>query len=195
MMKQLLLPIIIVSFLSCVDKTRDEKQTVQIQTDKISDYEIYDVVNVMIDSSSECANHTKYLTEIETLHPRLLKSILDQVSELDSIFSNKDVDFISEQAKAFFEFKLKQEFVKQKVVIPKDSLEILKTDKYNSQIYRDNLEKKYGSFMLPGIALPLFSCDRNTVIVTRDCGIGGGVEIYRKRNGKWIVLLGLISWT
>ncbi|RZJ99754.1 MAG: hypothetical protein EOO46_22035 [Flavobacterium sp.] len=194
-MKQLLCIITFVVFVSCVDKNEKITPISKISDGQISDSEIYEVINFMVDSlNSECPNKTKYLIESQTLEPRLLKRILDQVNELDSIFSKKDVDFIRKQAKSFFEFKLKQEFVKQKIVIPKDSLEVLITDKYNSQIYRDNLEKKYGTYRFIGIAMPLFSLDKSIVIVARDCDIGGGVDIYRKENGKWVLIRNLIAW-
>ena len=196
-MKPLLILLTIIAISSCRQNNPGGNRTFQLQSQEISEYEIYGVINTMIDpSNSDCTNHTKYIVGMNWLeNTKFLNQLFDLVDDQDSLLTKKDVEFIRFQAKSFFDFELKQEFLKYNIFIPEDSLEILKTDKYNGQIYRENLERKYGTYRLPGISLPLFSIDRNVVIVTRDCFIGGGVDIYRKENDKWILVRSLLGWT
>jgi hypothetical protein len=177
-MKQLLVISTVFLFLSCM---KNDKNIYKVQNDQISDTEIYEVINFIIDSSySECINTTKYLTEDEEFS-RTMNRNLERIKELDTIFSKQDIEFIYKQATKVDQFHLNQKLVLRKTVIPSDSLKLLITDKYNSQIYRDNYQKKYGTNKLVSTALPLFSLDRNTVIISTSCGMGfgssGNIEI------------------
>lgn len=117
------------------------------------------------------------------------------LTSLDTLLGKTDINYIFEQAE-YRNFRLKPDLLKDKVVIPIDTIELFNPDKTPQEYYR-NLLKKYGPICF--IKLPLFSIDKQTAVVDISMGCGalcgkGGRYLYRKVNGKWILVKTLDEW-
>ncbi len=197
-MKKILLILIPFLIFSC--KKNENTESVRIKNELVSDKEIYEVIiSVIGPPIKDSLMSTNYITEDISMkfieeEPDFLKD-----GSLDTLFTPKDIEFIKKQIKTINNFKLKQELLEGKIVIPSDTLAKFHTIKNGERTFWDNYRRKYGYKCFYTIGLPLFSLDRKTVITISGftCGGlngGGATEVYRKVNGKWILIATLRSW-
>lgn len=198
LMKKILFLLIPFLILSC--KKNENIPGVQLENKLVSEKEIYEVlISVLGTTSKDRLMSTNYITEdISMKFIEVEPAFLGERS-LDTFFTPKDIDFIKKQIKTINNFKLKQELLEGKIVIPSDTLAKFQTNKNGKGTFWDNYTRKYGNNCFYSISLPLFSLDRKTVITISsiNCGSlggGGATEVYRKTNGKWMLIATLSNW-
>ena len=202
-MKQNLYILTIICFLiiSCkknetVEKSKTDEKKVSIKKKLVSEKEIYEVINVVLGSLNyDELSNSNYVTE-----DVLMKyNFRENDYKLDTIFTQKDIQFIRKQFNEVENFRLNQNLLTNKVTIPRDTLAKFQNSKRGKPNFWINYTKKYGNKGFYTIGLPLFSLDRKTVIIISGfhcgglCGVGT-TEIYKKVNGKWISISTLESW-
>lgn len=117
--------------------------------------------------------------------------------KMDTIFTKADTDFIFRQAEYVQYFNLNQTLLPNKNIIKIDTTKAYNNDREIRGVYYEELYKKHGP--LCTIKMPLFSVDRKTVYISTGltCGTlcgAGATYIYRKVNGKWILIKTLNEW-
>ncbi|WP_136669320.1 hypothetical protein [Flavobacterium sp. H122] len=202
-MKLKLYILITISFLifSCkktetVEKNKTVENNLIHKKQLVSEKEIYEVINVVLGSlKHDELIKTNYVTE-----DVLMKfNFKEKDYKLDTLFSKKDIQFIRKQLIEVDNFRLNQNLLISKVVIPRDTLSKFQNNKSRKHSFWDNYTKKYGNKGFYTMGLPLFSLDKKTVIITSGfhcgglCGVGT-TEIYKKVNGKWTSISTLESW-
>jgi hypothetical protein len=115
------------------------------------------------------------------------------ILRLDSIFTKEDFDFIFKQNLNSNNYKQGQ-CLKGKILIPGDTLL-----KFYHLEFWDEFKKKYGKGGFCTISLPLFSKDKNIVIIKYSYSRGrlnasGGTFIYKKVGNGWTKLYCLDYW-
>ena len=150
-------------------------------TQKVTDSEIYEVVNLVIMVEKEDLNSTSGQTE---LYPYLLDrdeygNVFNRIDSTrlvksDTIFSKEDLKFIEYQIKDRKHFKFSQKYIRSKKIISADTI----------QAFRESSLKKGDEFYLK-IALPVFSVDKKTVFIKLERYGSGESMIYKKVNDKW----------
>lgn len=127
--------------------------------------------------------------------------IADTVSfKLNKYFSKaEDQYFLQLQFEDRKNFVLLQDSFKSKKIISKKIIDSFYDEK-NDSISRknqilNNYIKKYGNNFYYRLSLPIFSKDKNTVLIDVSYFLGGGkTMIYKKHNGKWTYKIFMI-WT
>ena len=179
-MKKLALILLAIFFISCNKKTELKKELV-------SEKEIYEVLNTVLipyekDNIPLDSNYVSY-DQIDVFEMIKHDSLLSV--KINSAFSKNDIKFINEQRKNIKKFELKQSLLSNIVVIPMDTINKFLKNNFWSKYYQ-----KYGHRGYNEISLPLFSIDKNVVLmsISYNCGSlcgGGSVWIFKKVNGKW----------
>ncbi len=133
---------------------------------EVTDFEIYEVINLMLLNESE-------ILALEKLNLGISKS---------------DVKFIQLQNKNRSTFKLNQKLLENSISISRDTLTRMKQTNLELSFWKRFIEK-YHEKELFSISLPLFSKDKNTALVSTSfiCAtcLNSETMIYRKVNGKW----------
>jgi len=155
---------------------------------------IYGLIN------SEALNENKIYKFCENVLNRKTAYHIGQdtvlLKKVDTLFSQKDKEFISKQYKNSINFILNQKLLKQKRVVEYDTTMLATREK--SRAYWDKLLEKYHCIGL--IDLPLFNLKRNMAIVQvgYNCGVlcaEGGTYVYKlNKNGKWELYLTIEKW-
>jgi hypothetical protein len=107
---------------------------------------------------------------------------------------------IFKQLKNTKDFKLNPNFISDRKLISADTLaNLLKRKQYDGFDFWETYKKIFGEGGFCIIAMPLFSKDRSTVIIKIGyyCGrlsAEGGTYIYKKKNGKWVLIKTLDEW-
>jgi len=115
------------------------------------------------------------------------------ITRLDSIFTKEDLDFIFRQNLNSNNFKQGQ-YLKGKDLISGDTLLKL----YHLEFW-DEFNKRYGKGGFCSISLPIFSKNKDIVIIKYSSSRGrlnasGGTFIYKKAGGIWVKLYCLDYW-
>ena len=183
-----------VLFIGCTNHEKDK-------TSVVTDEDIYMVVNMVLKDLEVSAKldgiEDSYLQDELTIP----SFIADTVSfKLNKYFSKaEDLDFIQLQFEARKNFVLLQDSIKTKKIISKKIIDSFYDEK-NDSISRknqilNNYTKKYGNNFYDRLSLPIFSKDKNTVLIDVSYFLGGGkTMIYKKHNGKWISDV-IVIWT
>ena len=168
---------------------------------QVTDEEIYMIVNMVLKDLevSEKLDGTKdeYIQDELTIP----SFIADTVSfKLNKYFSKaEDLDFLLLQFEDRKSFALLQDSIKSKKIISKKIIDSFYDEK-NDSISRknqilNNYIKKYGNNFYYRLSLPIFSKDKNTVLIDVSYFLGGGkTMIYKKHNGKWTSDV-IVIWT
>jgi len=118
------------------------------------------------------------------------------LKKIDTLFSQKDKDFISKQYKNSVHFILDEKLLKDKKVIEYDTTMLATREK--SRKYYTKLLEKYHCISF--VDMPLFNLKKDMAIVQvgYNCGLmcaEGGTYIYKlNKNGKWELYLTIESW-
>ena len=118
------------------------------------------------------------------------------LKKVDTLFSQKDKEFISKQYRNSIKFILNQRFLKHKRVVEFDTTMLATKEK--SRAYWDKLLEKH--HCIGSISIPLFNLEKNMAIVEVGyyCGIlcgEGGTYIYKlNRSGNWELYLTIEEW-
>lgn len=155
---------------------------------------IYGLIN------SEALNENKIYKFCENVLNRKTAYYIGQdtvlLKKVDTLFSQKDKEFISKQYRNSINFILEQNLLKHKKVVEYDTTMLATREK--SRNYWEQLIKKNHCIGL--ISLPLFNLKKDMAIVQvgYNCGVlcaEGGTYIYKlNRNGKWELYLTIEKW-
>lgn len=110
----------------------------------------------------------------------------------DSIFAIKDSSYYKNQDRKLINFNLQKSKIKKKLdFITTD--EILKLSAQYERDFWKQFQKKYGDKCIRTFSVPFFNKNKTVCIVenSMSCGPlygGGSTSIYKKVNGKWVVL-------
>ena len=177
-------------FASCSEK-EEMKLSNEKQVQIISDEFIYSFVNDALSKNNIykfCDNIIDRKTFIATNGDSIL------ISKIDTIFSQKDKKFISEQYLRGNKFVWKNKLTNKKII------------KVDTNINNENSSKEYWKNLLEEkkcfgyLELPLFNKEKNMAIVTisYNCGIlcaEGGTYIYKlDKKKRWKLYLTLEHW-
>lgn len=178
---------------SCESKSKETKKALnkEKKIELVEQEKIYEVINFVLDSIIKNGDEkTRYVAGETMFIMNQDSTDYFEISKMDSLFSNKDVKFILEQRKNIMDFELDNYFLKDKIVIPRDTiLKFSKNQKGASQFW-EKFWKKYGLKGFYSISKPLFSIDNKTVIITFGINCGSlcgewNTVIYKNVKGKW----------
>ena len=156
-------------------------------TTKITDEEIYEVINQLIPDSSILINQFKLFDDTD--------KIRRVIERYPNHFKSEDKEYMYAQVynkehrikKKFIEGKGKRLFSDKK--IRRFFWFVNRKDRGNLDRRWDKFHKKYGKGFYR-ISRPIFSKDKSVIIISEGfycgglCG-SGGIYIYKKINGKW----------
>lgn len=116
----------------------------------------------------------------------------------DSIFAKKDSSYYKNQDRKLINFNLQKSRIKKKLdFITTDEILNLSA-KYERNFWKQ-FRKKYGDKCIQTFSVPFFNKNKTVCIVenSMSCGPlygGGSTSIYKKVNGKWVVLKTYDIW-
>lgn len=194
-----LIAIFSILFFSC--KKDVESKIKKNETDLPEKYQelvdnetIYGLIN------SEALNENKIYKFCENVLNRKTAYYIGQdtvlLKKVDTLFSQKDKEFISKQYRNSINFILEQNLLKDKKVVEYDTTMLATKEK--SRKYWEQLIERHHCIGL--ISLPLFNLKKDMAIVQvgYNCGVlcaEGGTYIYKlNRNGKWELYLTIEKW-
>jgi hypothetical protein len=194
-----LIAIFSILLLSCKkeieDKTKKhETELPEIYEELVDDKSIYELINSDVLKENKIFKHCENVLNRKTVYYIGSDTIL--LKKVDTLFSQKDKEFISKQYRNGINFILNQKFLKQKKVIEYDTTMLTSSEK--SRKYWEKLIEKHHCIGL--IDVPLFNLKRDMAIVQvgYNCGVmcaEGGTYIYKlNRNGKWELYLTVEKW-
>ncbi len=164
---------------SCIKKTSvpESKPNNESRQVTIDDSTVYSVVTYLFKNKTSNP-FLKYEKVVETAEmPFFFSFSTDSVEivKLDSIFSSTDMEYMQAQKKQFYKFKLYQSKFNYKIILSKDSLDLIKSYPY---CY---------------ISFPVFSADRDKFIIRAGyvCGVlcaEGAIFIYQKSGKGWKII-------
>lgn len=116
----------------------------------------------------------------------------------DSIFSVKDSIYYKNQSNLIINFKLNKNRVNHQLNYISDE-ELYRLREIGKSDFWEEFEKKYGNRCIESFSLPFFNKEKTICIVqnSMSCGPldgGGKTIIYKKKNGKWVVLKTFDQW-
>lgn len=200
-MKHFIFLILAFAFLSCKQnqpKVIALTDTIKLVPNPIDDSTIYEFINFVANDKNE--KHF-VLRGDKVLDKPFLDNdyyLIDSLKK-DSIFSEDDIKFLEVQLQSEKNFTINPELFNGKEIIPKDTLVKFRSGPEGRWTFWENYRKKYGEAGYCNITLPLFSKDRQKVIISTSYSCGGtcgqgGVFIYQKVKGKWKQIKELSWW-
>jgi hypothetical protein len=196
-MKYLIL-ILLTVFLSCNfsnDKKKNDKQNLSI-----SESEIYEVVNSILDEQDEIMrkdgleiNPYKYVLD-KDYEPLFSKNDSILIFKTDTLFSKKDVEFMQKQIVERKNFKFNSDSIKSKIVISADTIKKLLNRRPPGNNFFEEYKLRFGKRMFYTIGLPIFSIDKKTVFIKIDSFGSGKTLIYKKVKNKWVYYCQSTNW-
>lgn len=166
--------ILFFTLISC-SQSENKKAPQYLKYEIISDSVTYDFLNFIL-SHSELNKNIKsnYIVNKESIgFPFDFKNDSLELTKMNTIFNKDDIVYIFSQKKQFENFSLNPSYIKNKHIIPRDSI--------------DN----YKSFCT--ISFPLFNIKGDIVIIRTSYYSGAlssqiGTFIYQKGNSGWILI-------
>lgn len=198
--------LILLLLISC---KKNEVKTEIIPYDETLDLR-YEVLNQLIDenikekgSENYLSNHVFHipthsvyfkLDNIEDEKPQPFGIYL----EYDSIFQVRDSVDYKNQSKLISNFKLNKNRVNHQLKYISDE-ELYRLREIGMSNFWDEFEKKYGDKCIESFSVPFFNNEKNICVVEYSSSCGflnaiGSTSIYKKVNGKWILLKTLKQW-
>src|SRR5690606_23899639 len=209
-MKKLLYILFCITLISCNSKTEEIKEEgVVFSSNGTTIYEsdIYEVINGIykgyIDEMKEynkdeafyLVYFSKY-AEFENmgLNENGIKNYLNNLAD-QNLIEEKDIEFIYQQVQSSKEIKLEQNRIKDFELICADTLYQLRLSSKTNNDFGYKIIDRYGFSEISYISLPLFTLDKNTVIINLGLyAMGGRVSIYKRENSKWIWAKDISMW-
>jgi hypothetical protein len=200
-MKYIVVILLTLAFLSC--KQNQQKVSVQIDTIKlvpnpIDDATIYEFINFVANDKNE--KHFVLRGDKVLDKPFLDEDgyLIDSLKK-DTIFSKDDIKFLEVQMQSVKNFTINPKLFNGKEIISSDTIKRYATDKERRWTFWEDYRKKYGEAGYCNISLPLFSKDRQKVIICTSYSCGGkcgegGIFIYQKIKGRWKQIKELSWW-
>lgn len=163
----------------------------------------YEVLNQLIENDS-IAHYHKSFIYMKTLLPATINKDSNDVRPLgvdlkyDSIFLVKDSAYYKNQEKINLKFKLDKSKIKGSLRYMTDQ-EFQKMRENPLNNFWDEFYKKYEHKCMRSYSVPFFIKDKTMCVVqnSTSCGILDGIGyigIYKKINGKWIMVSSYSHW-
>ncbi len=116
----------------------------------------------------------------------------------DSIFAIKDSSYYKNQDRNLINFNLQKSRIKNKLDFVTTDEILNLSIKYERNFWKQ-FRKKYGDKCIQTFSVPFFNKNKTLCIVqnSMSCGPlygGGSTSIYKKVNGKWVVLRTFDQW-
>ena len=191
--------LILLLLISC--KKNDVKKAI-IPKDELLNLR-YEVLNQLIKSDSATLGFNHFIYN-STLSPVNIDIEDNEIRPLgidlkyDSIFLQKDSGYYKNQERHVLNFKLDKSRIKSKLkyITGQELQELQEIKKSN---FWTEFDKKYGHNCIRRFSVPFFNKDKTMCIVqnSMSCGPldgGGNTIIYKKKNGKWVVLRTFDQW-
>ncbi|QYS86432.1 hypothetical protein JJC03_16270 [Flavobacterium oreochromis] len=174
---------IILIYFSIISISCKNKNISEI-TDKnhiVSDKEIYSFL------SSILKNQTKSITKCN--NDDVLEFVQEN-KELKSMLTEKDLVYIKKQIGNENKFSINSEYLNDYDVIPEGKLKKMFRENRNLNTFWKEFENEYETESFFSISLPIFSLNKEIVIITTEVlhkeGFKArGKQVYRKVNGEW----------
>lgn len=189
----------LLSLSSC--KNSDSNTKPNVSTTTITDSDIYEIVNLILDETDNASkidglktNPYKYILD-KDLEP--LFNRVDSIALLktDTLFSKEDLKFINKQINSRKDFKFKSDFIKSKKIIPAEVIQnIMKDCEKNGGRFYDKFHEKFGDDLYYTIGLPVFSKDKKTVFIKFDSFGSGRTIVYKKIKNNWKYYCLVCAW-
>lgn len=156
------------------------------QTTNVSEEEMYEVINFVIQNGEKSPKNFKIITEDPNV-----KHDSKYFSEkfLKEYFNNKEIKSIKEQYNTIDKFILNPKYILNIRIIHQDKL---LTYSSGGKYFWNEFEKKHGKGGFLFVGKPLFTTDKKRVIINYGyfcgglCGSGERV-ILKKINNNWVV--------
>lgn len=116
----------------------------------------------------------------------------------DSIFSINDSVSYKDQSEQIVNFKLNKNRINQQLNYISDE-DLYRLREIKKSGFWEEFEKKYGNKCIESFSVPFFNIERNICVVEYSSSCGflnavGSILIYKKVNGKWVVLRRFGHW-
>lgn len=178
------------------DETLDLKYEVlnQLITDQIREDSINDILHDNIYNIAVKRIFFEELNENEEPPPPVLALNFSY----DSIFAIKDSFYYKNQDRNLINFNLQKSRIKNKLDFVTTDEILNLSIKYERNFWKQ-FQKKYGDKCIQTFSVPFFNKNKTLCIVqnSMSCGPlygGGSTSIYKKVNGKWVVLRTFDQW-
>ncbi|AZA72359.1 hypothetical protein [Chryseobacterium indoltheticum] len=178
------------------DETLDLKYEVlnQLITDQIREDSINDILHDNIYNIAVKRIFFEELNENEPPPPPVLALNFSY----DSIFAMKDSSYYKNQDRNLINFNLQKSRIKNKLDFVTTDEILNLSIKYERNFWKQ-FRKKYGDKCIQTFSVPFFNKNKTVCIVqnSMSCGPlygGGSTSIYKKVNGKWVVLRTFDQW-
>lgn len=178
------------------DETLDLKYEVlnQLITDQIREDSINDILHDNIYNIAVKRIFFEELNENEEPPPPVLALNFSY----DSIFAIKDSSYYKKQDRNLINFNLQKSRIKNKLDFVTTDEILNLSIKYERNFWKQ-FRKKYGDKCIQTFSVPFFNKNKTLCIVqnSMSCGPlygGGSTSIYKKVNGKWVVLKTFDQW-
>jgi|GEM_PF-2651316 len=169
------------------------------QVPKVSEEEMYEVINFIIQNGNKISKNFKIITEDPNIKQDFKhESVYFDDKILKQYFNNADIKSIKEQLKTITQFSLNPKYILNLRIIHEDKLSSYSSD---GKYFWTEFEKKHGKGGFLFVGKPIFTMDKKRVIINYGyycgglCGSGERV-ILRKDKNRWIiekVISGFIS--
>ena len=178
------------------DETLDLKYEVlnQLITDQIREDSINDILHDNIYNIAVKRIFFEELNENEEPPPPVLALNFSY----DSIFAMKDSSYYKNQDRNLINFHLQKSRIKNKLDFVTTDEILNLSIKYERNFWKQ-FREKYGDKCIQTFSVPFFNKNKTVCIVqnSMSCGPlygGGSTSIYKKVNGKWVVLRTFDQW-
>lgn len=178
------------------DETLDLKYEVlnQLITDQIREDSINDILHDNIYNIAVKRIFFEELNENEEPPPPVLALNFSY----DSIFAMKDSSYYKNQDRNLINFHLQKSRIKNKLDFVTTDEILNLSIKYERNFWKQ-FREKYGDKCIQTFSVPFFNKNKTVCIVqnSMSCGSlygGGSTSIYKKVNGKWVVLRTFDQW-
>lgn len=205
-MKYLIFISLAFAFLSCKQnqpKVATQTDTVKLVPNPVDDSTIYEFINFVANDKNEkhfVLRGDKVLDKPFLNFPlrNNTYNLIDSLKK-DSTFSKDDIEFLEVQLQSAKDFQINHELFNGKEIISKDTIEKFRSGPEGVWTFWETYKKKYGEAGYCNITLPLFSKDKQKVIINIAYSCGGkcgegGFFIYQKVKGKWKQIKELSWW-
>lgn len=166
----------------------------QLITDQIREDSINDILHDNIYNVAVKRIFFEELNENEEPPPPVLALNFSY----DSIFAMKDSSYYKNQDRNLIHFNLQKSRIKNKLDFVTTDEILNLSIKYERNFWKQ-FRKKYGDKCIQTFSVPFFNKNKTVCIVqnSMSCGPlygGGSTSIYKKVNGKWVVLRTFDQW-
>jgi hypothetical protein len=175
--------IFLLLFFSC----NNSKEKTLTSTKSISEKDIYLILQMVLKDMkpNEILEGTDYYILNELQKPSFVEDHIFLSKKIDSIFSKEDLRFINEQIAERKTFIVSEDSIKPKKIISKNLIDSIKKIAPRKNEFIEKYRAKFGLNFYTIFSLPVFSKDKQTVLIDIYDISGGKTIVYKNLNNKW----------